>query len=486
MFRLIHSVERWLGSTPAARSFVCISFVFGAFANAAEDLSPLDKVTAEKISFRKDVSPVVKRHCWGCHSGADPKGGLSMDTVRDMLKGGDGGPLFESGKPDESLLVEMITGDDPEMPQKQPPLSTAKVDILRGWILAGAKDDSLPGDGQIAVSIPATYKYAPAVNSVSLSADGKLLAAACRSEVVLIDLAGDKPPRRLPTESDLLSHVEFSPDGTLLAAAGGSPARYGEVRFFNPADGKLISSRRIGHDTLFRGNFAPDSKTLALGGADGAIHVVPVDSEAEVRRFELHSDWILDVAFTPDGKMLISGGRDKATKVSSVETGKLLRSVDRSTELISSVGSDGRFAVSAGRGRTLIGYELKIALFGIEVTGAGNGARPVSKRNQYVKNFETQPGEVYDIASSGDRKFIAIAGSYGNVRVYKTDDRQRIALINNVPSPIYCVALDGDGTRLALGSKRGQVQVYELPDVKLIKSLVPVPVEMSPEQVASE
>ena len=451
----------------------------GAAAPADGQLPALDKAAAEKVSFRGDVWPILKRHCWGCHSGSNPKGGLSRDSVATMLKGGESGALFERGKPGESLLLDMITGDEPAMPKKQPPLSVAKIQILRGWVLAGAKDDSKAGDKQPTVRIPETYKYAPAVTSVAYSPDGRLLAAACRSEVVLIDAAGSAPPKRLPTECDLLTHVEFSPDGKLLAAVGGAPTRYGEVLFFNPADGKLVSSRRAGHDTLFRGNFSPDGQAIALGGADGAIHIVPVDDQAKVRRLELHSDWVFDVAYTPDGKLLVSGGRDKATKVSSVETGKLLRSVDSSSELISSVASDDKFAVSSGRGRTLIGYEYKIALSSVEVAGAGNTSGPVSNRNQYAKDFENQPGEVLDIATSGDRKLVAVAGKFSDVRVYQLANRKRLALIGDVPTPIFSAALNGDGSRLAIGSASGQVQIYELPAGKLLKSFVPVPVEGS-------
>ena len=96
-----------------------------------------------------------------------------------------------------------------------------------------------------------------------MCADGKRVAAACRSEVVLIDAEGDAAPIRIATQSDLVTHVEFSPDGKLLAATGGAPARVGKVQFFNPADGKLISTREVGRDTLFRGNFSQDTKSIA-------------------------------------------------------------------------------------------------------------------------------------------------------------------------------------------------------------------------------
>ena len=465
-------------------SSIALALIIVSSSVSANDLLPIDKEAAAKISFRRDVWPIVKRHCWGCHSGADPKGGLNMDSVAAMLKGGDSGPLFEKGKPDESLLLEMTRGDEPEMPPKQRPLSIAKINTLRGWIYAGAKDDSTAADKELRIRIPEKYQYAPAVSSITMSADGKRIAAACRSEVVLIDAEGDAAPIRIATQSDLVTHVEFSPDGKLLAATGGSPARVGKVQFFNPTDGKLISTRDVGHDTLFRGNFSPDNKAIALGGPDGSVYIVPVDLKAKVRKIDLHSDWVMDVAFTPDGKMIVSGSRDKATKIASVETGKLLRSVDASNEIISAVAADAQFAISAGRNRLPITFEFKVALQGVAVSGAGNGSRPVSRRAQYAKNLEAQPNFVLDMASSGDRKLVAVAGVYNDVRIYDVTKRVRTAIIQNVPGPIFSVALNQDGTRIVIGSKSGKVQIHQLPDGKLLKSVMPVPVEES--QVAGQ
>ena len=230
------------------------------------------------ISYRRDVWPIVRRHCRGCHSHSKLEGGLSMDSVADMLKGGDSGPLFDLKEkdPDASLFLTMITGDEPEMPKGQPALSAAKIEVIRKWLKAGAKDDSRPGDNGPVVRIPETYRFAPAVTAVAVSPDGKRLAAACRSEVVLFPDVGnpDAPSVRLKTMCDLITNVEFSADGKLLAASGGSPSLYGELRIFSAADGKLINTRRVGTDTLFHGNFSPDAQSIALGGADlSLIHI---------------------------------------------------------------------------------------------------------------------------------------------------------------------------------------------------------------------
>ena len=364
------------------------------------------------------------------------------------------------------------------MPENEAPLSAAKVKLLRDWIAQGAKLDAAPKSDRPPVVIPATYAYAPAIASVSLSPDGKLAAVAVRSEIVLLDLANtNAPPRRVATDFDLLTHVEFSPDGKHLAAAGGSPQQFGGVIFFDPVDGTRQSQRRVGKDTLFKGNFAPDGQTIALGGADGAIHLIPVDGKAPVKSIDLHSDWVMAVAYTVDGKQLVSGSRDKTTKISSVESLKLLRSVDQSADIINAVAADPLNAIAAGNARTLIGYDFALALTGMGVGGSGNGARPVNNRDQYVRTFEDQAEAVTALAISGDRKLLAVATRAAEVRIYQTDTRQRKTSIPNAPAPVFAVALNRDGTRLLLGSKTGQVRVYDTATAKVLKSLVPVPVK---------
>ena len=95
-----------------------------------------------------------------------------------------------------------------------------------------------------------------------------------------------------------MAQLAYSPDGDTLVSAGGTPGLYGEVCFFEVAGGavKPRSARRLGADTLFRGGFSPDGKHLALGGADGAVHVLPTTGDASAHKYDLHSDWVSDVA----------------------------------------------------------------------------------------------------------------------------------------------------------------------------------------------
>src|SRR5262245_11330080 len=61
--------------------------------------------------FLGHVAPVLEQRCVRCHGESSPKAKLSLATLRGMLQGGEGGPAVEPGKPDESLLIEMISGD---------------------------------------------------------------------------------------------------------------------------------------------------------------------------------------------------------------------------------------------------------------------------------------------------------------------------------------------------------------------------------------
>lgn len=94
-------------------------------------------VAANSI-FEKQVLPILQKHCIECHNESTRDGGLSLETHGSSLKGGESGLALVAGKPEESLLLDYVTGPDPEMPKKGKPLSKAEVQTLRQWIKEGA------------------------------------------------------------------------------------------------------------------------------------------------------------------------------------------------------------------------------------------------------------------------------------------------------------------------------------------------------------
>jgi len=65
--------------------------------------------------------PLLKQHCGGCHTGIQAQGGLSMDSIDALRKGGKHGPALRPGAGAQSLLVQHMTGEKtPRMPLGSP------------------------------------------------------------------------------------------------------------------------------------------------------------------------------------------------------------------------------------------------------------------------------------------------------------------------------------------------------------------------------
>ncbi|MFN9851251.1 MAG: DUF1549 domain-containing protein, partial [Planctomycetota bacterium] len=104
----------------------------------SESLRSSDPVSIE--SFESRIRPLLVERCFECHSeGSDASGGLVLDSLEGMLRGGDSGPAINLDQPEESLVLRAIRYRDPKL--QMPPdskLSDAQVEQLREWIVSGA------------------------------------------------------------------------------------------------------------------------------------------------------------------------------------------------------------------------------------------------------------------------------------------------------------------------------------------------------------
>jgi hypothetical protein len=119
-------------------------------------LRPIDPAEAAKISWVKDVQPLLQAKCSECHSSDERKNEFEVTSVHTLrTKGRKDGPGVVPGRPDESAIVLRIRGvTKPQMPKDRAVLSEDELHLLRMWIAAGAKDDS-GGAAAAAVSVAA-------------------------------------------------------------------------------------------------------------------------------------------------------------------------------------------------------------------------------------------------------------------------------------------------------------------------------------------
>ena len=144
-------------------------------------------------------------------------------------------------------------------------------------------------------------------------------------EVDLRDFAWHYLLKRCHTEQNTLwghqgdvRHVEFSPDGKLLATTG----KDGTIRLWDASTCKFLRSIQAHKDGANWVTFSPDGRVLASCGDDGTIRICDVAGDREPVVIAAHIGAVATAQFTPDGQKLISVGRtDEKVKIANAETG---------------------------------------------------------------------------------------------------------------------------------------------------------------------
>ncbi len=97
------------------------------------------EAAASRSLNQHDVIPVLLRHCTTCHGLRRQGNDLDLRSRASMIRGGESGPALVPGKPDQSLMVQMI-GSGKMPPKKRlfevgvTPVSDSDLQKLRQWI----------------------------------------------------------------------------------------------------------------------------------------------------------------------------------------------------------------------------------------------------------------------------------------------------------------------------------------------------------------
>jgi hypothetical protein len=107
-------------------------------------LCPVPPVAAQSVNagttefFENKIRPILANNCFGCHTNSQ-LGGLRLDTLDGMKKGGKRGPAVVPGDAENSLLIKAVRQSDPSL--KMPyggKLKPSEISDLEVWVKAGA------------------------------------------------------------------------------------------------------------------------------------------------------------------------------------------------------------------------------------------------------------------------------------------------------------------------------------------------------------
>ncbi|MBI3882050.1 MAG: hypothetical protein HY301_18560 [Verrucomicrobia bacterium] len=373
------------------------------------------------VSYWKQIRPIFQAQCQGCHQPAKDKGGYVMTDFKKLLGVGDSGKTaITPGKPEASFLIEQITpkNGEAEMPPKKSALRPDELALIRKWVAQGARDDTPKNAVQVIdEKHPPVYQRPPVVTSLDFSPDGRLLAVAGFHEVLLHKADGSGIVARLVGLSDRIESARFSPDGKFLAVAGGLPARMGEVQIWDVEKRKLTVSVPVGYDTVYGVSWSPDGKLVAFGCPDFTVRAVEAATGKQVLQQGSHSDWVLDTVFNTNGSHLISVGRDMSTKLTEVET---QRFVDNVSSITPGALRGGLHAIARrpGHDEVLIGGADGVPqLYRV----FRQAVRRIGDNANLVRKFPPMEGRIFSVDYSDDGKLLAAGSSLdgkGTVAIY--------------------------------------------------------------------
>ncbi len=244
----------------------------------------------ETVSFARQIAPILLENCNGCHIDAmQTRGGLRMDALAQLLRGGDSGAVIERGKAADSLIVKKLRGESGDrMPAGgRPPLSEEQIQLISTWINEGATlDDGTP---EQPLRVLAAKAWAKAATPEQLSerrwtlaqkhwALGSPGAKLTRQTTDHFEVIGDQSPATLELVGKL-AESQVKPITTLTKAAGKEEPFRGRVtifvfpkRYAYSEFGKMIESRGLPND--WTGHWAYD-------GVDAYVAIVVSPSEEE-------------------------------------------------------------------------------------------------------------------------------------------------------------------------------------------------------------
>jgi WD40 repeat protein/serine/threonine protein kinase len=247
--------------------------------------------------------------------------------------------------------------------------------------------------------------------------------------IELYTRAGSKGVTRCTGHTNVIYHLDFSPDGSrLLSASEDGTARLWDVR-----TGEVVLVLEGHERKVHRAFFSADGTRIVTASADGTVRQWDTSTGKEVATpFEAQAGEVICAVYSPDGEWIASGGTDRTVRL---------------------------WRASRRRGaRVLLGHSATV----VKLAFSRDGRQLVTQSADGISRlWETSPevslpvlrghgSYVYPVAVSPDRHWIASGSWDKEVRLWDASTGEECARLTH-PDVVRTLAFSPDSERLVSG-----------------------------------
>jgi WD40 repeat protein len=303
-----------------------------------------------------------------------------------------------------------------------------------------------------------TFQQTPGevTRGLSFTPDGTVLASAGGNAsdfaIYLWDVVNNQSLGTLDGHTGIVWDVDFSPNGQYLASVSSDATlkvwdwRNKTIVFTQNYPGQVISVR-----------FSPDGQSLAVGGVDGvknqiayaAVWTYSVGSWQPLVKFPEYVN-ILALAYSPRGGTLVGGGSSRNVQVWRASDGAPVYTLSHAHQVMNAAVSPDGSTLATATCITVVNYDCTEG-------GVWLWNLPSGKLIQKLGNF---PNEVERVAFTTDGSNLVAGSRDGTLRFYPVTD-YAAPIQYQSPGGISAMALSPDGGYLATGNDNGEVFIWK-------------------------
>ncbi len=256
--------------------------------------------------------------------------------------------------------------------------------------------------------------------------------------------------RSIPIKSTGLYGTAVSPDSRWLAVAGAD----GVVHIFSTVTWKEEKAFAKHGDFAWAVAFSPDGRFVAAGGGDGVVRVYETKTWTECKALTGHTAAVYGLAWTRDSKRLASGSADQTARVWDVESGKDLKTLGGHTNYVAGVAwsPDGKRLATTS-------YDTTVRLWDVDAA-----------REEKSMQLGVDGNALLAIAWSRNGRHIAVGTAGGTVHVCDADLGRQVWTTTVGTAGVYAAEFSPDGRHLVAAGGR-LVKIYEAADGKELAEL---------------